>query len=55
MKILKIIRMLSLLVMLGTTVYLFYQHIGLEGSIVAASSALIFFTIIFEVERKENK
>ena len=47
--------MLSLLIMLGTTVYMSYQYIGLEGSIVIASTALIFFTLIFEEERKENK
>lgn len=55
MKILKIIRILCWLVLLGMTVYILYQHVGWECGITAASSMLLIATWIIEFEYKERE
>lgn len=55
MKILKIIRMLSWLVLLGMTAYILYQHVGWECGITAASFMLLIATWIIEFEYKEGE
>lgn len=55
MKILKIIRILCWLVILGMTVYILYQHVGWECGITAASLMLQIVTWIIEFEYKERE
>lgn len=55
MKILKIIRILCWLVILGMTVYILYQHVGWECGITAASFMLQIVTWIIEFEYKERE
>ena len=55
MKILKIIRILCWLVLLGMTVYILYQHVVWKCGITAASSMLLIATWIIEFEYKERE
>ena len=54
MKILKIIRILCWLVLLGMTVYILYQHVGWECGITAASSMLLIATWIRKGKEMTN-
>jgi hypothetical protein len=47
--------MLSWFLLFAMVVYMFYQHLGCGGIIIAASFILASFTLIIITERKDNE